>query len=157
MTSDTMVEIIQRKWTLSGYGTALDATIAKSYLIDAVYQVEGLDCPTSTSYTVSNGDITFDNGDPADGIGMVYVYCALSQLQNAYLHGLLDDGELGITVKSNMESVSSTAASKLHSGITEDFNKQYKKALDRLKITRLTDSPLIEIYPSDDYTENASD
>jgi len=153
MNVDAMVATIKRKWTLSGYGTDLTDDVAKSYLIDAVRQVEGLDCPTSTSYTVSGNNITFDNGDPDDGIAMTYVFCALSQLQNAYMHGLLDDGDVGVTVRSNMESISTSAASKLHSDVSEDFIKQYKVALDRLRLSLLTSSPLVKIYKSSDYED----
>jgi len=150
MTVDTMVNMIVRKWNLSGYGSQLDSTLAKQYLIDSVYQVEAVDCRTSNAFTVNGNDITFDD-EPSDKMGMVYVYCTLNQLENAYIHGMLDDGDIGVTIKSNMESVSSSGSAKAHMAMAQSFANQYKNILAQCKISRLNNSPIVKIYKDSDY------
>ena len=151
MTVDEMVETIGRKWSLSS-PTSLSSDIIKLYLKDAVLQVENVDYSTNTDYTIdANGDVTFDT-EPADGVSMLYIFCALAELQKAYIKDLLDDGSIGVTVRSGMESVSSSAASGLHSKMTQDFEKQYLNILNRYKINDASNSAIIKVYPVADYT-----
>lgn len=139
-----MVNMIIRKWNLSGADSTLNNEIADKFLTDAVREVENFDFPSGTDYIVANESVTFPD-EPSDDIGLLYVYCALKNIQQAYSQNLMDNS-VGITIKSGLESVSTSGASNLYSKIKEDFEKKYQSLLNIMKIRKQTNSTLIDLY-----------
>lgn len=108
--------------------------LAKKYFKTAVFHVETIDYPQDNEWTVNeNNDITFTT-TPANSSYMLYVYRGLDDLLVATISGRLEDGKLGVSWRSGMETISTATAGRIQSGMSAEFSKRYKDALMAVKI-----------------------
>ena len=136
MTISEITDTIDALWKEES-ATDLELSTILKYLKISIRHVENIDYPKGNTFSVSGNTIVFDT-TPTDASCMLYIYYTLKAMGQALVNGKLLDDKLGVTWRSGMESMSTSAAANVSKEILASFKDTYVSALKRVKINTLT-------------------